>query len=64
MISRGTSGKEKSRCFYLLDMAWGNLAPHESATAARDNPGGTAPQRVAEGLRQARKLMEAEVDGL
>ncbi len=36
----------------------------QSATAARDNPGGTAPRRVAEGLRQARKLLEAEGDGV
>lgn len=36
----------------------------QSVTAARDNPGGTAPRRVAEGLRQARKLLEAEADGV
>jgi len=36
----------------------------QSVTAARDNPGGTAPRRVAEGLGQARKLLEAEGDGV
>ncbi len=36
----------------------------ESATAARDNPGGTAPQRVAEALVQARKILEAAADGV
>ena len=34
----------------------------ESATAARDIPGGTAPNRVAEALAQAKKLLE-EADG-
>ena len=36
----------------------------ESATAARDLPGGTAPSRVAEALAQAKILLEAEADGL
>ena len=36
----------------------------ESATAARDNPGGTAPRRVAEALVQARKILEAAADGV
>ena len=36
----------------------------ESATAARDNPGGTAPRRVADALAQARKILEAETDGV
>ena len=35
----------------------------ESAVAARDNPGGTAPNRVAEALYQARLILEAEADG-
>ena len=35
----------------------------ESSTAARDNPGGTAPHRVAEALRQAKTLLATEVDG-
>ena len=35
----------------------------ESSTAARDNPGGTAPHRVAEALRQAKTLLAKEVDG-
>ena len=35
----------------------------ESAAAARDLPGGTAPRRVAEALAQAKKLLEAEADG-
>ena len=30
-----------------------------ASVAARDNPGGTAPNRVAEGLEQARQLLEA-----
>jgi argininosuccinate lyase len=30
-----------------------------ASVAARDNPGGTAPNRVAEGLERARQLMEA-----
>ena len=30
-----------------------------SSVAARDNPGGTAPNRVAEGLREAKRLLEA-----
>ena len=33
-----------------------------ASVAARDNPGGTAPNRVAEGLEQARRLLEASVD--
>ena len=33
-----------------------------ASVAARDNPGGTAPNRVAEGLAQARRLLEASVD--
>ena len=36
----------------------------ESATAARDVPGGTAPRRVAEALNQAKKMLEEETDGL
>ena len=36
----------------------------ESATAARDNPGGTAPRRVADALAQARKILEGEGDGV
>ena len=34
----------------------------ESATAARDNPGGTAPRRVADALAQARQILETEAD--
>ena len=33
-----------------------------ASVAARDNPGGTAPNRVAEGLEQARQLLEAAID--
>ena len=33
-----------------------------AAVAARDNPGGTAPNRVASELRRARELLEAERD--
>lgn len=33
-----------------------------AAVAARDNPGGAAPNRVAEQLRQAQALLEAETD--
>ena len=40
-----------------------NITPGSSA-AARDNPGGTAPSRVAEGLRWAKETLEAESDGL
>ena len=36
----------------------------ESAVAARDLPGGTAPGRVADALAHAKRLMEAEADGL
>jgi argininosuccinate lyase len=36
----------------------------ESALAARDIPGGTAPKRVAEALAEAKKLLEAEPDGI
>lgn len=35
-----------------------------SSVAARDNPGGTAPRRVAEGLAQAREVLRANIDGL
>ena len=35
----------------------------QSSTAARDNPGGTAPHRVAEALSQARRILEEEADG-
>ena len=35
-----------------------------SSAAARDNPGGTAPNRVAEELERARKLLKEETDGL
>jgi argininosuccinate lyase len=35
-----------------------------SSVAARDNPGGTAPRRVAEGLAQAREILRANTDGL
>ena len=35
----------------------------ESSTAARDNPGGTAPVRVAAALEEAKKIMEAAPDG-
>ena len=35
----------------------------ESSTAARDNPGGTAPKRVAEALTQAEKILEDAGDG-
>ena len=33
-----------------------------ASVAARDNPGGTAPNRVSEGLEQARQLLEAAAD--
>ena len=36
----------------------------QSSAAARDNPGGTAPDRVAEALNQARELLRVEGDGL
>ena len=35
-----------------------------SAVAARDNPGGTAPNRVAAALVAAKELLEAETNGL
>ncbi len=35
-----------------------------SSVAARDNPGGTAPRQVAKELTEAKKLLEAGVDGL
>ena len=35
----------------------------ESAAAARDNPGGTAPRRVVEALEQAREILAAEAGG-
>ncbi len=35
----------------------------EASTAARDNPGGTAPNRVAEALAQAEKLLQEAADG-
>ena len=35
----------------------------ESSAAARDNPGGTAPERVAAALAEAKKTMEAAADG-
>ena len=35
-----------------------------AAVTARDNPGGTAPNRVADALGQARQLLEAEGDDL
>jgi argininosuccinate lyase len=34
-----------------------------SSVSARDNPGGTAPGRVAEALRQARELLREDWDG-
>ena len=35
----------------------------KSSAAARDNPGGTAPNRVAEELRRAKELLEANTNG-
>ena len=35
-----------------------------SSVAARDNPGGTAPQRVAEGIRQAQEILRVNADGI
>ncbi len=35
----------------------------QSSVAARDNPGGTAPQRVAQEVGRARQLLEAAGDG-
>ena len=35
----------------------------QSAAAARDIPGGTAPDRVADALREAEKLLEAKTNG-
>jgi len=35
----------------------------ETSAAARDNPGGTAPSRVAQELGRAKELLEAEPDG-
>ena len=35
-----------------------------SSVAARDNPGGTAPQQVARELTEAKQLLEAIADGL
>ena len=40
------------------------LITAESSVAARDIPGGTAPQRVADALAQAKKMLEAEADAL
>ena len=36
----------------------------KSAAAARDNVGGTAPNRVSEELTKAKELMEANANGL
>lgn len=36
----------------------------QSATEARDNPGGTAPGRVAAQLAQARQILNGEADGV
>ena len=36
----------------------------KSAAAARDLPGGTAPIRVAAALAEARRLLEADADGI
>ena len=36
----------------------------ESAAAARDNPGGTAPGRVADELARARKILKVEADSV
>ncbi len=35
-----------------------------SSVAARDNPGGTAPQRVAEGIHQAQEILKSNADGI
>ncbi|MCH8801759.1 MAG: argininosuccinate lyase [Chloroflexi bacterium] len=35
----------------------------QSSAAARDNPGGTAPDRVAAALEEAKKILEAAADG-
>ena len=35
----------------------------KSSVASRDNPGGTAPERVAAELRRAKELLEANADG-
>ena len=35
-----------------------------SSVAARDNPGGTAPNRVAEALHQAKEILRVNTDGL
>ncbi len=35
-----------------------------SSVAARDNIGGTAPQRVAEGIRQAQEILRVNADGI
>ena len=35
----------------------------QSSAAARDNPGGTAPGRVAAALEEAKKILEAAADG-
>ena len=35
-----------------------------ASVVARNNPGGTAPGRVAEGLEQARQVLEAESNGI
>jgi argininosuccinate lyase len=35
----------------------------ESSAAARDNPGGTAPGRVAAALKEASKILEDAADG-
>ncbi len=35
-----------------------------ASVVARNNPGGTAPGRVAEGLEQARQMLEAESNGI
>ena len=40
------------------------LITSESSVAARDVPGGTAPSRVAAALVQAKKMLEAESNGL
>ena len=53
--------EEYRRFSPLFDAAVYNITAAASV-AARDNPGGTAPNRVADELRRARELLESEKD--
>ena len=59
----GNNGYLDERMFLHIFEEDVNKITSESSISARDNPGGTAPGRVAAALAEAKKTLEAVENG-